>query len=183
MLTIATKDGQSCTRVDVVDVQQQGVKSLNDIANDQVIIQMRNTSCVGRITGFVVSLSQEQSGSDYPSIQVWGPTKKSSPELFKNINYYELTEQDINKTGNYYFANVLLEEAFIFGQGSFIGYYQPPSPRYSIWSVNATGYNFYTFKGNNTRSLNLTRASDLLTVVKDSQPLIQIFFGKDISIM
>ena len=173
-----TKDGQSC--VDVVNVQQQGDTSLDDIANSQVIFQMSNTSCGGRITGFIVSLSQEQNGSEYPSIQVWSPNKSSG--VFMDIRRFVLAEDDINEAGDYYFANISLEEIiYIVPQGSFIGCYQPPNPRYTIWSVNTTGYNFYTSKENSqnpVKSFNVTSASDLFTMVNDSQPLIQIVFGK-----
>ena len=70
---LATTDGQSC--VDMVNVQQQGDDQLH--ANRQVIIPMSNTSCSGRITDFMMSLSQEQNGINYLRFKVWSPTRSS----------------------------------------------------------------------------------------------------------
>ena len=142
---------------------------------------MSNTSCNGRITGFMMSLSQEQNGSDYPRIEVWSP--KSSPMQYKmrTRGQYRLTEHNIKNMTKYYFATVSFAKnaAMKFEKGSFIGCYIPPNSRYTVWSINNTGYSYYVnrrkIRGMN---LNITRALNVYTTVNDSQPLIQVVFGK-----
>lgn len=156
----------------MVNVQQQGDEQIDD--NSQVILfQMK---CSGRITGYMVSLSQEENGSNYPSIQVWSPTE--SAKVLENVNNYMLTEDDINETQNYYFANVTFAEDKMikFNSSSYIGYYQPSDSRYTIWSVNTTaaGYSIFTIERNEFNDFfDFVEA----TGITDSQPLIQIVIG------
>ena len=177
-MNFAITDGQSC--VDMVNVQKRGVVQLN--ANSQVIIPMSNTSCNGRITGFMVSLSKQPKGTNYPRIEVWNPT--SSPTEFKMGGMYTLAERDITRMTNYCFANVSFadNETIKFVKGSFIGIYLPPNPLYTVWSINTTGYNYYTKRLNRgmmpRMNLNITRIISVYNLVNDSQPLIQIVFGK-----
>ena len=77
----------------MVNVQQQGDDQLK--ANSQVIIPMSNTSCNGRITGFMMSLSQEQNGSDYPRIEVWNPTSSPMQYKMRTRGQYRLMEHNI----------------------------------------------------------------------------------------
>ena len=159
----------------MVNVQQQGDDQLD--ADSQVIIPMSNTSCSGRITGFMMSLSQEQNSSDYLRLEVWSPTNILS-EVYEMIAEYVLAEHDIKDMGKYHFANVSFaeNETIKFEKGSFIGIYLPPNPQYTVWSINTT-------ENANRRiiprmDLNITRASNVYTMVNDSQPLIQVVFGK-----
>ena len=162
----------------MVNIQQQGDNQLD--ANSQVIIPINNTSCSGRITGFMMSLSQEQNGSDYLRFEVWSPTTISS-EIYEMKTEYVLAEHDIKDLGKYHFANVSFveNETIKFEKGSFIGIYLPPNPRYTVWSINTTGYSYYistkNLPGNN---INITTALKLYSLVNDSQPLIQVVFGK-----
>ena len=159
----------------MVNVQQQGDDQLD--ANSQVIIPMSNTSCSGRISGCMMSLSQEQNGSDYLRLEVWSPTKTSS-EVYEMIAEYVLAEHDIKYMEKYYFANLSFaeNETIKFEKGSFIGIYQPPNPLYAVRTINSTGYSYYTNRTMITRmNLNIIRAC---TLVNDSQPLIRLDFGK-----
>ena len=159
----------------MVNVQQRGDNQLR--ANSQVIIPMSNISCSGRITGFMMSLSQEQNGSDYLKLEVWSPTNISS-EVYKMTAEHILAEYDIKDMGDYHFANVSFakNETIKFEKGSFIGIYLPPNPCYTVWSINNTGYNYYVNRRMFPKmNLNITRVN---TMVNNSQPLIQIVFGK-----
>ena len=91
----------------MVNVQQQGDVQLH--TNIQVMIPISNTSCNGRITGFMMSLSQEQNGSDYLRFEVWSPTTISS-EVYEMTAEYVLAEHDIKDMGKYHFANVSFVE-------------------------------------------------------------------------
>ena len=127
-----------------------------------------------------MSLSQEQNGSDYLRLEVWSPTNISS-EVYKMTAEYVLAEHDIKDMGKYHFANVSFTEnkTMKFEKGSFIGIYLPPNPRYTVWSINTTGYSYYisttNLPGNN---INITTTLKLYPLVNDSQPLIQVVFGK-----
>ena len=176
MKSYAATDGQSC--VDMVNVQQPGDDQLD--ANSHVIIPMSNTSCSGRIAGFKMSLSQEQNGSNNLRFEVWSPTIISS-EVYEVKAKYVLVDRDVKELKNYHFANVSFSEneAVNFEKGSFIGFYLPPNPRYTVWSINTTGYSYYNSSENIlTKNINITRALNEYTVVNDSRPLIQIIFGK-----
>ena len=169
-------DGQSC--VDMVDFRQRGNGQLD--ANSQVIIPMSNTSCNGKVIGLMMSLS-EQNGSEYVKLEVWSPTILS--QVYEMKAEYVLSEHDItnNSTGNYHFANVSFakNETIKFENGSFIVIYLPPNPRYTVWSINTTGYSYYT--GNESvpiKEINFTTALKLYHMINDSQPLIQVVFGK-----
>ena len=148
-------------------------------ANSQVIIPMNNTSCNGRVTSFMMSLSQ-QNGSEYLKLEVWSPTIISS-EVCEMKAEYVLAEHDIKEMGNYHFANVSFakNETIKFEKGSFIGIYLPPNPRYTVWSINTTGYSYYTSSESIPRNkTNFTTALKLYHMINDSQPLIQVVFGK-----
>ena len=161
----------------MVNVQQQGVVPLRP--NNQVIIPMSNAFCNGRITGFMMSLSKRQNGTKYPKIEVWNPTRR--PRRFEMQGKYTLAERHITRMTNYSFANVSFAEskAIKFENGSFIVIYLPRYPHYTVWSINTTGYSYYTTRRMfPSMNFNITRAFNVYNVVNDSQPLIQIVFGK-----
>ena len=168
------KDGQSCGNM--VNTHQQGDNQLN--ANSQVMIPRSSISCDhGRLTGYLVSLNQDNTGHNYPHIQMWRPsfTHRSG---YKQINDYVLTENDIIKMGNYYFANVsfAMNETMQLHFGDFIGYYQPPCPRYTVWSINTTSYVSFNITTEEYRDFVITKS--ILNYINDSQPLIQVLYGK-----
>ena len=172
----AATDGQSC--VDMVNVQQRGDDQLD--ANSHVIIPMSITSCSGRITGLMMGLSQEQNGSEYLRFEVWSPTEILS-EVYELKAEYVLAEHDIKEMSNYHFGNVSFaeNETIMFVKGSFIGIYLPPNPCYTVWSINTTGYSYYTSNKNiPIKEINFITALKLYHMINDSQPLIQVAFGK-----
>ena len=170
------KDGQSC--VDMVNTHQRGDHQLN--ANSQVMIPKSSISCdYGRLTGYLVSLNQDNTGHNYPHIQIWRlafiPEQNRSGYI--RISDYALTENDIIRIENYYFANVsfTINETTQLHSGDFIGYYQPPSPRYTVWSINTTSYVSFNITTEDYRHSVITKS--ILNYINDSQPLIQVFYG------
>ena len=173
------KDGESC--FNLVNVQQQGSIKLN--ANSQVIIYGSGFRCYsGRLTGYLVSLYHDNIGENYPHIEIWRAAFISDRDTqkggFMRISEYVLTEDDIVKMNDYYFANVsfALNETTELKPGDIIGYYQPPSPRYTVWSVNATGYVSGNISTNQT-SQGAVFTIDNLNLFNNSQPLIQALYG------
>ena len=170
--------GQSC--INLVNVQQQGSNKLN--VNSQVIIYGSGFRCYSRLTGYLVSLYHDNIGEDYPHIEIWratfisdGDTEKSA---FMRISEYVLTEDDIVKMENYYFANVsfALNETTELQPGDIIGYYQPDNPRYTVWSVNTAGYISSNISTGKT-SQGVVFTIDNLNLYNGSQPLIQALYG------
>ena len=170
------KDGQSCGNM--VYTHQQGNNQLN--ANSQVMIPRSSFSCYGRLTGYLVSLNQDNTGHNYPHIQMWRLAfiSEQNRTAYIRITDYVLTEKDIIKMENYYFANVsfTINETTQLQLGDFIGYYQPPSPRYTVWSINTTNYVSYNITTEDYRDSVITKS--ILNHVNDSQPLIQVLYGK-----
>ena len=163
------KAGQSC--VDVVNVQQRGNNQLN--ASSQVLVPRSTFYCIGRLTGYLISLDQDSNGDDYPHIEIWRPVSAPNPTYIK-LSEYVLTENDITEMNNYYFANVsyAINEATQFRPGDIIGYYHPPSPRYTVWSINTAGYISYIIS-----TQTYIYASDVLNTVNGRQPLIRVLYG------
>ena len=162
--------------MDVVNVQQRGNNQLN--ANSQVLVPRSTFYCIGRLTGYLISLDQDSNGDNYPHIEIWHPVSPSNlnPTYIK-LSEYVLTENDITEMNNYYFANVSFDtnEATQLQSGDIIGYYHPPSPRYTVWSVDTSGYVSYNIR--TATYQNYVNASDLLNTVNDRQPLIQVLYG------
>ena len=162
----------------MVNTQQRGSIQLN--ANSLVIIPRSFFSCYGRLTGYLVSLNQEGIGHDYPHIQMWRPdfiSEQNRPAYIR-ISDYVLTENDIIRMENYYFANVsfAMNETTQLQSGDFIGYYQPPSPRYTVWSINTTSYVSFNITTEEYQDTIITKS--ILNYVNDSQPLIQVLYGR-----
>ena len=155
----------------MVNVQQPGSDRLN--VNSQVVTLM-NFSCYGRLTGYLVSLNQDNNGNDYPHITLW---RRLSFTYFI-ISDYVITESDIIQKSNYYFANVsfAINETIGLQPGDLVGYYQPDSPHYTVWSINTTGYTSYIVS-TITTSTGHVYISGTLDTVNDRQPLIQLLYG------
>ena len=60
-----------------------------------MIIPMSNTSCNGRITGFMMSLSQEQNGINYLRFEIWSPTRSPMQYKMRIRGQYRLTKHNI----------------------------------------------------------------------------------------
>ena len=156
----------------MVNVQRQGNNQFN--GRVQVIVSRRSFSCNGRLTGYLISLDQSNDGDEYPIIEIWRPS--DSGLSYSRISDYVLTENDISEREDYYFANISfsVNETTQFQPGDIIGYFQPPSSRYTIWNVNNAEYTSLS-------SLNLLRAELLLANLfnreNNIQPLIQVLYG------
>ena len=162
----------------MVDVQQQGNYQLN--ANSQVIMFGSSFLCNGRLTGYLVSLNHDNIGENYPHIEIWRPAfiLDLDRTAFIRISEYVLTEDDIIIMENYYFANVsfAINETTRLQPGDIIGYYQPPSPRYTVWSVDTAGYVSVNISTGQT-SQGFIFGVHILNQVNNSQPLIQVLYG------
>ena len=158
----------------MVNVQQPGSDQLNV---DSEVMTSMNLSCYGRLTGYLVSLNQVYNGNDYPHISLWHPYGDSIRTYYFRINDYVITENDIIQMSNYYFANVsfAINEATGLQPDDLFGYYQPDSPRYTVWSINTTGYTSYIIS--TEISLGFVFVESILNTVNDRQPLIQILYG------
>ena len=167
---------QNC--VDVVNVYTpiQDTFTLDD--RRQVIVPMSNFSCNGRITGYVIRVSVNFDGNQYPTIQVFRPT---SPSSYSEIHRYQLVNGDVSLAFSFiYLANVSFtgNNRIKFQSGDTIGYYLPNNIRHSVRNIQTAGYTTYTGSRNSPRSsLSITSNTD--TIVEDSQPLIQVIFGNN----
>ena len=136
----------------------------------------------GRLTGYLVSLCRDNIGENYPHIEIWRAAFISDGNThiaaFMRISEYVLTEDDIIEMDNYYFANVsfAINETTELKPGDIIGYYQPPSPRYTVWSINTAGYVSGNISTNQT-SQGVIFSVDNLNLFNSSQPLIQALYG------
>ena len=162
--------------MDVVNVQQQGNNKLD--VNSQVLVPRSTFYCIGRLTGYLISLDQDSNGNDYPHIEIWRPVSPSNRNpTYMKLSEYVLTENNITEMNNYYFANVSFDinEATQLQPGDIIGYYHPPSPRYTVWSVNTAGYISYIISTGMFGTY--IYATGVLNTVNDRQPLIQVLYG------
>ena len=174
------KAGQSCA--DMVNVQQQGSNQVN--ADSQVLVPRSVFYCAGRLTGYLISLNQDNNRGDFPHIEIWRPVSPSmSAPTYIIINEYILTESDITEMNNYYFANVsfAVNEVIQLQPGDIIGYYQPDNPQYTVWSVDTAGYISYTVNTDTFQTY--IYASGILDTINDRQPLIQVLYGMITCIM
>ena len=162
----------------MVTTYHRGNNRLN--ANSQIIIPRSSFLCYGRLTGYLVSLNQDDIGHNYPHIQMWRPEfiKEQNRSAYIRISDYVLTENDIIRMENYYFANVsfAMNETTQLQFGDFIGYYQPPSPRYTVWSINTTSY--FSFNITTEEYGDSVISKNVLNFNIDSRPLIQVLYGK-----
>ena len=168
-------DGQICTNNP--SVNQRGERSI-DIGR-QVIVPSAAFNCNGRIKNIAVSMWWGWF-DELPLFQVWRPTSLTS-------NTYNKTTEIQLPAGiergsfffgtNYYFANTSLNrnDWVEFQSGDIIGYFQPSNPQRGIWSIQTSEYTSYT----NTVTSPLTSIdTSNADVVSNSQPLIEVTFGK-----
>ena len=151
-------------------------------ANSRVITFGSSFLCYGRLTGYLVNLNQDNVGDNYPHIEIWRATyisdRNTNKPAYMRINEYILNENDIIKVENYYFANVsfAINETIQLRPTDIFGYYQPPSPRYTVWSINTTGHTSSNISTGST-SQGFIFTQTILNNVNDSQPLIQVLYG------
>ena len=68
-----------------------------------------------------------------------------------------------------------MNETIQLKSGDFIGYYHPPSPRYTVWSINTTSY--FSFNITTEEYGDSILIKSILNYVNDSEPLIQVLYG------
>ena len=161
--------------MDTVNVQQQGSDQLS--SNLYVIVPRNNFSCNGRITGYMVSLYQDDDEfqeCNFPQILLWRLTEQTEYIIEDN---YTLSNEDINGMGSYYFADVSFTEnnRIEFQSGDVIGYRHGSNPCYRVWSIRTGGYTSYNVRSISDDMINIDNNS--VTVTVDRQPLIQVTFG------
>ena len=161
--------------MDIVNVQQQGNDRLN--SNLYVIVPRSNFSCSGRITGYMASLNQDDDEFDecnFPRILVWRPLN-TEQTTYTIVNTYTLSSRNIDRMGNYYFADVSFtgNDRIEFQSGDVIGYRHRSSPCYTLWSISTGGYTSYSDRSISNDMINFDDSS----ATSDRQPLIQVIFG------
>ena len=159
--------------MDTVNAEQEGTNHL--VWGLYVVVPRSNFSCNGRITGYMVSLDQDNDEDcDNPRILIWRPS--NTEQTTYNIqNSYTLSGGDISVMGSYYYADVTFErnERIEFQSGDVIGYQHRFNPCYRVWSIQTEGYTAYS-SFFNTIDINGTS----VFVNSDRQPLIHVIFGK-----
>ena len=119
-------------------------------------------------------------GNNFPLFQVWHPTSVNS-SVYNKIGEIQLPAGDFVAVGvnrNYYFVSLSLNSSsqIEFQSGDVIGYYQPSSPRWSIWSIQTSGYDSYS--NNVTSPSTSIDTNNVDNTETDRQPLIEVMFGK-----
>ena len=168
--------------MDTVNVQQQGSDRLSS-SNLYVIVPRSNFSCDGRITGYMASLNQinndddDENSCNNPRIIVWQPLN-TERTMFSFRNRYTLSNSDITRVEDYYFADVSFtgDDRIEFQSGDVIGYQHRSSPCYTIWNIRTAGYVSYSI-GVILGSINID--GSFTTATTDRQPLIQVIFGME----
>ena len=123
------------------------------------------------------------SGNNFPLFQVWRPISLNS-SIYNKIGEVQLPPGDcitVLILFNYYFANLSLNTSsqIEFQSGDVIGYYQSSDPQRLIWSIQTSGYTSYSYNVTSpTTSIDTNNTS---SVEANSQPLIEVKFGKIIS--
>ena len=119
-------------------------------------------------------------GNDFPLLQVWHPISLNST-VYNKIGEIQLPAGDFVPVGvnrNYYSASVSLNSnsQIEFQSGDVIGYYQPSNPRWSIWSIQTSGYTSYS--NNVTTPSTSIDTNNVDNIETNHQPLIAVMFGK-----
>ena len=144
-----------------------------------MIVPNARFDCNGKITNVAVSMSP-QPFSNFPLFQVWHPTSPNS-SVYNKIGEIQLPGGEFIQVGagrNYHSASLSLNSSsqIEFQSGDVIGYYQPSSPRWSIWSIQTSGYNSYSNTVTSpSTSIDTNNVNNTET---DRQPLIEVMFGK-----
>jgi len=179
VVLLYTIGGQGC--INNPNVNQRGSDLID--SGRQVIVPSTRINCVGRITGFVVSMEFiRHFTNNFPRIEIWRPSSPGS-SVYSNLGYVTLSRGTLigDPTSGYYFLRLSIINSSDFQFGDVIGYYQPSQPRRVIWNINTTGYTSYS---NNVNSpSNTIDINDVDHVERDRQPLIELQFGKNILIV
>ena len=164
--------GQTC--IDVVDDIQQ---TRNEVisADRTVIVPRLNFTCNGRITNIRVRISTRDTGTDFPSIQVW--RQSPTPQLYNLVGGVQIQLSHLNTQSANQEAIISLtgNDRIQFLSGDVIGFYNPPDSGYVFEDIPTLGYVYYVFVGSNAESFDLATAS---VVPNRRQPLIQFILGE-----
>ena len=165
-------DGQRC--IEMVNVGQRGRDDSND--RQQAIVPRSNFSCNGRITGYLMSLTQRNGNvQGHPIIQVWRSV--SSTEFIRldtECTLSSITMMTDDMGDEYYLGNVSCTNRNDFQIGDVIGYHQGNSVQYRMWNIPNAEFTTYSFDTDTQLdSVNINNADD----IEVKQPLIQVMFG------
>ena len=181
-------DAQSC--VDTVNFRQRGIFVSYRFTDSQVIVPRSNFSCDGRITGYQIRVEEGRS-RNYPIVQVWRPTSSTTFTWVDNLcplsDDITLMEDGIND--EYYIGNVSCtgNNTIEFQSGDVIGYYNGRRRFfYRLQSIQTIGYTSYLIEDieydrdfeNNDLLTSFNIDDPDVVIVNDTQPLIQVMFGK-----
>ena len=159
-----------------INVYQGGDDQLR--VDRQVIIPYVNCSnSDGRITHITASLSLNNSGSEYPSFQVWRPMS-GDPSVYERIgDEIVLEDSEVRAMDGYWLAEIVVSdnERIEFKSGDVIGCYHPSNVRYQVNTISGNGSNVHDCDGGNMTTVNTSSESCIENI---QQPLLQILFGK-----
>ncbi|XP_065904629.1 uncharacterized protein [Dysidea avara] len=157
--------GQTCI-ADIDNVQQN---SNNFISNDRTVIVPRlNFTCNGRITSIKVRVMPNNTGTNFPYIQVW--RQPLPTQLYSLVDGVQIQSSHIS-VQSYQEANILLtgNNRMQFLSGDVIGFYNPSDSGYVIGDIRTDGYVYYVFEESNASSLDLDNG----IMSSRRQPVIQ----------
>ena len=143
-----------------------------------MIVPSANFTCNGRITNVMASSSQHSSRNEYPFYQIWHPVSSES-NIYERIGQIQLDDSHATKMGSgdthYWIINIEFSgrNRLEFSMGDIIGYYDPPDPRFRLWSITSNGYTAYSNVANDPAATFNTSSAEVLR----EQPLIQVSFG------
>ena len=103
--------------------------------------------------------------------------------MYSISDNYRLRVIHINAMENYYFSNVSFtgNDRIEFQSGDVIGYWQRPTPCYTLWSISTGGYTSYSVNSSyifssDDNTVDIDDNSSV-TATMDRQPLIQVIYG------
>lgn len=127
----------------------------------------------------MASSSQHSQRNQYPSYQIWRPMSLES-NIYTRIGQIQLEDSHATKMGSgnthYWLINIEFtgSNKFEFNTGDIIGHYDPPDPRFRLWSITSNGYTAYSVATDQAIATFNTSSAEALP---DQRPLIQVSFG------
>ncbi|XP_065903482.1 uncharacterized protein [Dysidea avara] len=157
-----------------INVYQGGVDQLR--VDRQLIIPYVNCSnSDGRITHITASLSLNNSGSEYPSFQVWRPMS-GDPSVYERIgDEIVLEDSEVRAMDGYWLAEIVAgdNDRIEFKSGDVIGCYHPSNVRYQVNTISGNGSSIHDCDGGNMTTVNTSSESCIENI---QQLLLQILF-------
>ena len=176
MLTVKFQRGDCIDDVD--DVQ---LSTINMILPDRtVIIPNLKFTCDGWITNIKLGLNFMDSGSDFPSIQIWRPSPPS--QLYSLVDKVLIQSSYLDTHLKYLQANFALTgtRQIHFLSGDVIGLYLPRTSGYGIRDIPATNdfvlHVFYQYQSNAAQIDFSTAKGGLHS--RQRKPSLQFTIGK-----